>query len=670
MNNYFRMIGWLKRGMLGWITIVSGCLMASADVSISERAVSEVEGGKRIVVQNECFAMELVPLGAQAVSFKTRNSDRQWLWAGGQGILDSGHLFMDNFLGQGSPQGELCFIKHDYQILTNGTETAEIRFSTLTKEKLRFIKTFAFKNHSPYVRVKLYLTNESDKVVSRGLWPKFDVHISGLKEKNRYYRPYERGVMVSGWNPQKKANAGMEFLRTPYAGWSAALQDDEQEGLVWLMDYNWLTVLYNCHPAWTVEWFYENLPLPPGNVWQTEYAMILVKGFSNIVHASSNIIAGMTMEAVRSGGAGNGGQPEYVRITHTLSRSLLGDLKEVKLNAQLREVDSDKIHPLEDLTVGNASWQPVSAKCEVKINPDVRLVCEVSLTAIGPDGKPVTESYVYYWPGMSGEKFNLIAGEVLPTYYRKPPKKVKKYPKPKEIVYSLNTPVAALEFRGLGYSRMRVMEAAAKAGIAEFDGSYFFHDWSGSKCSKVPTTYPELFSYDLFVFNGVDAQSVTDFGLEALRDFVKAGGSLLVIGGFYAYGPGDYADTSLEELLPVTLSGKPFDLERLSPPAALEIGKEAKILKGRQLKAKAFCFWRHQLTPKKDAWVELTAGNKPFLVCGTYGKGRVAAIASAAFGDPSARQPAFWESAEWTDVLADVIQWLVFGKSTMEEVKK
>jgi len=628
-------------------------IMVRAEVTVSERDVSEVEGIKRITVKNEYFEMELVPLGAQVVSFKTKNSDRQWLWSGSKGVHDSGHLFMDNFQGQQSPEGELCFIKHEYTIVQKGPEKVEIKFQAPTKEKLRLEKTYVIESGSPVIKVKLNLTNESKNLVTHGLWPNFFIHASGLKEKNHYYRPYERGVMVTGWNAEKLRNDGEDFFRTPYEGWTAALQEDEKEGFVCLMDYNWLKWLYNCHIYSTVEWFYDDVPLPPEKSWATEYDFILLKGFENIAYASPVVVAGMVMQEKEGG----------VQISHTLMRSMAGDMKGVKLTGKLKEVDNNIAQDLPVLVVGDVGWDPKTVTQQVKVNPDIRLACEVTLTGTGPDGKEVKHTYEYYWPGKSGEKFNLVAGCNQATYYRKPPKKIKEYLKPKDLKYTMNVPIRALELRGPGYGKLKVMEAAARAGVKEFLASYFSFGWSGGHASVVPTSYEQMMSYDLLVLNGVDAMSLTDFGMEATKEFVKEGGALLVIGGFFAYGGGGYADTALEEMLPVKLSGKLPDLERLAKPSPLELGKDAQCLKGTKVGEKGMCYWVHALTPKEGASVEITAGGKPFLVCGTYGKGRIAAICSGPLGNPQKGETPYWDDPQWVDVMSKVINWLVFKEN-------
>ncbi len=634
-----------------------------AAVEVSEQPAPEKLGGVKLHVKNEFFTLDFVPMGGYASSLQTRYSDRDWLWTG-SALADSGHLFLDNWMGDLYP-GELCFLKRDYEVLQKGPDVVEIKFTCTTKQKFLLEKTITVRAGSPAVHCVLRLTNQGNETLTRGLWPKTDVALSGIKPHTYYYRPYERGVLVNGWSEEKKTNVGEDWLRTPTEGWTAALQADHNEGLVWLMDYNWLRTLYDCLSCWTVEWFYDELPFPPGYKWETAYDMILLKGFTNMAHAAPTVLAGMTMEAKKAFdlvNPDNPDRPDLVQITHTLSRSTLGDLTDVKLTSQLLEVDTAQVHPLKDVTTDKLTWEPVELVQSTECNPDIRLLCQALLTATGPDGQPVSENYEYYWPGVGGEKFNLVAGAIQATYYRPPPKKVKQFPKPKGLKYVLNFPARALEFRGPGYGKLRLMEAAARAGIRDWIGSYFSFTWAGGKCTKAPVSYEEAYSYDLYVLNGVNAQSLTDFGQEALRDYVAAGGALLMTGGFFSYGAGGYADSPLAEMLPVKFSDQLPDLQQLQPPAPLRVGRDAQALAGVKWAASPLCFWRHRLRPKPEAWVELGAGDQPLLICGTFGKGRVAVLASTALGDPQPGQTPYWEDPTWLDNMAKLMHWLVFEK--------
>ncbi|MHB9024418.1 MAG: glutamine amidotransferase [Armatimonadota bacterium] len=651
--------------------LVGLCLsqLSRAAVTVSERQVSEIEGRTLITVRNEYFSLELTPLGGQIVGFTTRYSPRPWLQPGANGINDGEHLCMDNFLGQQSPLGELCFLPRDYEITQHGPERCEIVFQAVTKARMRLTKTFTIEQNSPAITVKLTLANESkDFQGSYGLWPSSILRVAGQKEKINFFRPYRHGVLVTGWDPAQKRNVGEDFLNTPADGWTAAIQQEAREGLVWLLDYNWLRTLYNCHSYNTVEWFYDVAPLPAGKAWETTYAVVLVKDFDGIAHASPQVIAGVTMAAKQQFDLVNPGaenSPRTVQLTHTLSRSRHGELRDVTVSGSIREVDGDARYPLPDHAIKRLTWEPQSFTDTVKAPTDIRLLYQVTLTAVGPDGKPVREQYEYYWPGSGGEKFNLVAGRNQATYVRPLPRKVRHYSRPEKLSYHPHLPPRVLEFRGPGAIKLKVTEAAAKAGFGDLRVSFFSTDWSGGKCSLVPAGYEEVFAHDLFVLNGASAQALSDFFLQALRDYVDAGGSVLVIGGLYAFGPGGYAGTSLEDLLPVTLAGQAFDLERLPAPAGVAVAREARCLRGLAWAGPSYGYWRHRVTPKAGSWTELTLGGAPLLVCGVYGKGRVAALASGPLGDPKPGETPFWEHPRWPEALARVIRWLAFN--TVEE---
>ena len=73
---------------------------------------------------------------------------------------------------------------------------------------------------------------------------------------------------------------------------------------------------------------------------------------------------------------------------------------------------------------------------------------------------------------------------------------------------------------------------------------------------------PEMFEpgrYDVYIIGNVPANSFTDTILKKLAQRVELDGAgLIMLGGFFSFGPGGYAKTPLEPILPVRLS----DLER------------------------------------------------------------------------------------------------------------
>jgi len=249
-------------------------------------------------------------------------------------------LFVDHFLGQPFP-GELAQAKYNSQVLERGPDRVVIEFQTTNKDNVVVFRKMTFTTDSPVIRVNFGMINQGAQSIVWGLWSQSPMYVSGVKENNRYFRPDCRGVNASGWNEKTKCMDGDDYVRHPYAGWTAALNTQTGEGLVWLVDYNWLKWLYNCNTAWTIEWFYYYTNLPKGGKWETEYDMLLVKGFPCFCHASTNLVAGMTMAPAKPGDASSD-----LAITHFLGRSMAGDLRDAKLTATLRGVDSKEAHLL------------------------------------------------------------------------------------------------------------------------------------------------------------------------------------------------------------------------------------------------------------------------------------------------------------------------------------
>ncbi len=75
-----------------------------------------------------------------------------------------------------------------------------------------------------------------------------------------------------------------------------------------------------------------------------------------------------------------------------------------------------------------------------------------------------------------------------------------------------------------------------------------------------PTTEEELFSYQGLVIGSVEAGFFTADQLRKIEAFVaRRGGGLLALGGRLAFDGGKYKGTTIEDLLPVSLTGGPVD---------------------------------------------------------------------------------------------------------------
>jgi hypothetical protein len=174
--------------------------------------------------------------------------------------------------------------------------------------------------------------------------------------------------------------------------------------------------------------------------------------------------------------------------------------------------------------------------------------------------------------------------------------------------------------------------------------------------NELSATDPDLNQFAVVVLANVDVLQLKEPRLARLKDFVANGGGLVVLGGSCAFSRGGYTNTPLEEMLPVT-----FPVTHLMPRyldgLPLTRASAATWLPAFDESAKPAAFYVQTLPPKPGATVELLAGNQPAIITGTFGKGRVVAVALTVHGEAPAGVTAFWDWPGWPQLLGQVIDW-------------
>lgn len=223
---------------------------------------------------------------------------------------------------------------------------------------------------------------------------------------------------------------------------------------------------------------------------------------------------------------------------------------------------------------------------------------------------------------------------------------------PMEWVLPPVKPLRVLEVRGLWFDMYGIDAALAHLGGAAISESW--HSPSGLR--YYPGGYEGLLAHHLVVVGNCNAGAFTPVQRKTLQEYVANGGAVLFLGGYYAFGK-EYAGTAFAEMCPVTFTAN--DLVGAPEGQVLTPGKQASTtLKALPWADAPRVYWMHNVTPKPEAEVWLTAGEKPLLITGRYGKGRVAVFAGSVMGVPRAGQQAFWAWQGWPQVLAQTIAWL------------
>lgn len=226
---------------------------------------------------------------------------------------------------------------------------------------------------------------------------------------------------------------------------------------------------------------------------------------------------------------------------------------------------------------------------------------------------------------------------------------------------------------GLWDSQYRIEEAIARCGSAVLADSWhaaaggfgftcLWNDGAVGSVGDFPGAFSgriSIFDYPLVVIAHVNATAFTPADRVRLRDYVRTGGAVLILGGRFDTG-GQYLNTAIEELAPVQFQSG-LDFEHPEGGVVLQRSDDdlargwSSLAWDRQPRV----YWYHRTTPKPGARVLLTLNDRPALTAGTFGKGRVVIFSSTVMGDPAKDQTAFWQWDGWPVILADTIRWLM-----------
>ncbi len=152
-------------------------------------------------------------------------------------------------------------------------------------------------------------------------------------------------------------------------------------------------------------------------------------------------------------------------------------------------------------------------------------------------------------------------------------------------------------------------------------------------------------AFDVVIIGDIDASYWTQQVLEGLRERVREGAGLLLLGGYHALGPGGYAETPIAELLPVDLIGKNAgQVEEDFHPVLTVAGEGHDIFTGLQgFFPTSSRPAQHPLPPLRGAtrvgatrptgivlleYRPHSGGSMPVLAVGVAGKGRTAVFAA------------------------------------------
>lgn len=187
---------------------------------------------------------------------------------------------------------------------------------------------------------------------------------------------------------------------------------------------------------------------------------------------------------------------------------------------------------------------------------------------------------------------------------------------------------------------------------------------------EFPFTVDELSSYDCVVLSDIGANTLLlhpdTFSrskplpnrLETIRDYVSAGGGLVMVGGYLTFqgidAKGQYAGSPVEAALPVLLERQDDRVEAPQGIAPRVDIPDHPIIAGLPQDWPQLLGY-NRIAAKPDAAIVARVGADPLLVAGSYGKGRGVAFASDC--GPHWAPPPFVEWSGYQRLWSQLCDW-------------
>jgi len=648
----------MRKFIAVWAIVLGGAVVVSIPAFAANAVQVDVDGdGKEeIVLENRSLRVVIAPhFGGQALSVFRKDVGAECVPDGGKG----GGFFSDHDLRQGWP-GEFYSAPYEATITSAGPEEAAVLLRRVAEGKwqqqetpslqgLRIEREVALLGDRPLIRLRIRIVNDTDSGKLIHYWLQNIASAAGDCGRDRFFRPGTEAL-----DPQKGHDA--DWLYTPTGGWTARCDPARHAAIVWLMDYNYLKTLYNCMPR-TTEWMYDPMPVPAGSAWETKVWTVFCTGLDAVAHASESIVTDSRIAV----------EGTDVRILHRIASGPLYP-SSVRLSGQIANRGTGegliyqfsttlaKMVPVEDKT----RWEEVDLPAvELKGLGFSAKRAEQRLSRDPGEGLLVADIRVEAAGKAESFQISAVSGHSSIPFTRTPPARKKTYLKPKEIALRKDDVLDALlvvepavAHRWRLEEVVKKLDPKAKITVAPLS----FAVWKGqAEIENLPTSYDEMLSYDVVILQAGDMQALGDFVREMLGDYLKAGGGLITLGGYFSYGKGRYPKDWLTGVIPVECTG-PFDLRKAAFDVVHKLRDHPALARSNWRDAPRVPFY-HRVAARPGHQPLLVVDGSPLLVVSDLpAGGRIASFTGTVLGRPQ-EGTALWEWEDYLDFMGGLVRW-------------
>ena len=628
--------------------------------------IEDDDGDKVIQMETDWISMQLMPdIGSTVVKFTFRPTQNEILdLVQPKNLKVGGGLLQDNVWEQDWRFQELRGKFYNYKITQRGPDQVQVVFETTLEgwlqgkdsglkskllEGLKIRRTVTLQQGTPYFLFDVELINDIGNAKLPLYWAHNGCRINA-GQLDHMIRPSEVGLN------EMPGKQGTDFVYNFNRGWSARISPQRKEGIVYLMDYDYVSFLYNCGTT-TEEWVYDNLLVLKDKPIKTRIYVIPTMGLSSASDAHEYAIT--QLEPVR--------EKDQLRLRYKLA----GSYKKVRKVTIVPEVEYDllsaehKKATLPPIEFKGLGIEPVVGESALVGQSTDPVKIKTTMFIELPDGTQVQKTFEYFHVGDYSLGANMLKDLKTPVALLDRPKQNPSIPVPAADAKINRKDFNVFALLG-NHSRLLSYEDAIKSiPNSKMDsGSHPGFLCGTSGLTDFPYDFERLFNYRVMVFHNA-VYDVTRFvGMQVLSDWISRGGGVVYTGGDNTFG---LEKQNNDHPIYKTL---PFEPASKIVPAVVQLNspvKEHPIFAGVDLANLPWQYYVQKVTMKKDAnaKVLMKVGDDPFIIeTSAGGDQRTIVIMSVPFGDPAdyAGKIPVQQWAEWKKLLANIVKYAAHGE--------
>ena len=645
--------------MLGLVSAASVHAQSREGAHIEE--VEDQDGDPMVLLDSEYISMFISPeYQSMVMRFVFRPSGNDILdEINPKFVMGGGGLLQDNFWEQDWRYSEFRRKFYDYEILKEGPDEVSVVFTTKSKgfiqaedsgiysrllTGIRLVRKVTLRADAPYFLFDLELRNAGDCAKLPMMW----VHNSCLIEPDlgdQVHRPSARGV---------RSNPAENYIYDYNEGWSAKVSKDRKEGIVYLMDYDYLNFVYNCGTG-TEEWIYDNVLILKDRPWKSRIYILPVIGLARVDYADPWFIIEV------NGKRSRGSLDFQYLVTASYEK-----VNKITFNTTVEYdhlTEQTKSRKLDPVTVEGLGVEPVEGVVSMPDPPADPVLLTIKAYIELPDGNLKEKEFQFFHVGEYKFKDNIRQDLRTPVARLKRPLQNPYIPVPSETAEVNRKDFRIFAMLGNHSSHLKLREAVKSIEglkLGEHDFGYT-PGWvvSQNGLTDFPYDYERLFNYRVVIFANCETTLPRRVGSSIMANYLKRGGGLVLTGGDSAFRV-EWSDPvhEFDSYVPVKPKGRSIarGVLRLNSPVT-----DHPIFKDIDLSNLPYTYYYHDLELKPDlpSKVLMKVGDKPFIIELTRGEQRTLAVLCMPFGDPANHpdEPPYWAWSEWQKLFANIVRY-------------